>query len=1214
MYLKRLEMRGFKTFARRTEFELEPGLTAVVGPNGVGKSNIADAIVWSLGEQSNRAVRAQTSQDVIFAGSETRSPLGMGEVKLVVDNSDGALPIDFSEVEICRRLYRTGESEYAINNSACRLRDIHDLFVDTGIGQAAYSLVGQGEIDAILSARSEDRRELIEEVAGIGKYRRRRQEARRKLDDTEANVRRISDIIYELSSQREPLEEQAVKARQYREIDRALRELELKLLGLEYKERQQALGKLANDQSVRTADLESTRAQLTLLNTEGERLAADLHRLEAELEQTRQEALEAEREAERTDRAHAVSAEKLRALQERLAELEGPDGGDGEREQELTDHLTALRQQRADSEQRTDALTEELNALRQRLEQAQAQQEAQAQRVRTLERERQQHLQDAEAQEREAEALASIQGELRERVERLTSQREGLLRRYQEAAEGLEGTRVRHDQLAAQIEEARRLLAEQQRLHGELTRTLREHRTKRAILAGAATAAEARLALLEELERGHEGYDAAVQRVLAAAQAGELRGIRGVVGELVEVPSRYEQAIEAALSERLQWIVTDTQEQALAAVEYLRAQGGGYATFLPLSSLTTVAPRAAEPSGEGCLGVGARIVRPVEGMRQIVEHLLGDVLIMRDLSSALRCMRRLGHQVRAVTLQGEVIERSGAIRGGAAAGDGARLFGRARELAQVKDDLAQLKRSLAAMWECEERLEHSAQALAARLEQANGEAGEGRAELSELDRDLVHLQDQAEVTQQAVAEIDGEIGNLQGRLQETAQREQKARQQAAELRQRAQAVEADLQEARAEQRPTEELEEQRADLVQREVALAELREKERSLEALVNQAAEELSRLTHERATLSETQQRLRRQIEELTADLEQTSQDLEHKRAQAQQARTRVSEGVRAVDELRDKSEELEASSRRLRRLLDEQNEWLQRAELSLTREQAQLENIELRLADVYEVTPEQAVELAGDEETKRRTLARDVNRLKREIRSLGHVNLSAIDEVERLSARESFLKEQREDLEAAREDLLQIIAEIDTAAEQQFMATFERLAEEFNDIFVRLFGGGSTQLYLSDPDNPLESGVEVVAQPPGNRQKHLLSLSGGQRAMTALALLFAMLRVRPSPFCVLDEIDASLDASNTDRFVELLRDFAERSQIIIITHNPRTMEAAHVLHGVTMDEPGVSRRISVELREAQRQAEERARVEREQHTTDAPDAQPVHEEVAGS
>ena len=351
-----------------------------------------------------------------------------------------------------------------------------------------------------------------------------------------------------------------------------------------------------------------------------------------------------------------------------------------------------------------------------------------------------------------------------------------------------------------------------------------------------------------------------------------------------------------------------------------------------------------------------------------------------------------------------------------------------------------------------------------------------------------------------------------------------------------------------------------------------------------------------------------------MTGDLERTSQDLEQKRAGAQEARALVGEGVAAVDELRDTSEELEASGRRLRRLLDEQTERVQRAELSLTREQAQLESIQLRLADVYEVTPEEAVERLGDEEIKRRTLARDVNRLKREIRSLGHVNLSAIDEVERLSARESFLKEQREDLEAAREDLLEIIAEIDTAAEQEFMDTFERLSEEFNDIFGRLFGGGTTQLYLSDPGNPLESGVEVVAQPPGKRQKNLLSLSGGETAMTALALLFAMLKVRPSPFCILDEIDAALDSSNTDRFVELLRDFADRSQIVIITHNPRTMEAAHVLHGVTMQEPGVSERISVELREAQRQAQERARADREPSAADVPGDEPVPEEVPGS
>lgn len=1213
MHLKRLEMRGFKTFAQRTEIEFGPGLTAIVGPNGVGKSNIADAVVWALGEQSQRAVRAQTSLDVIFAGSDTRSPLGMAEVRLVLDNADEMLPIDFSEVEVCRRLFRTGESEYAINNAPCRLRDIHDLFVDTGVGQQAYSLVGQGEIDAILSVRSEDRRELIEEVAGIGKYRRRRKEAQRKLDDTEANVRRVSDIIYELTSQREPLEQQAVKARQYRELDGSLRELELKLLALDYRKRRHELGKLANDQHVGGADLEGTRSQLSLLDAESERIAADLHKLETELERVREQAREAEREAERTERAHAVSTEKLRAAQERLAELDEANEDDNGREQQLTEHLGHLRDQQEEARGRADQVGEELAALREGLEKRQAQQEEQAERLRSLEQEHQQCLQVAAGHEREAEALASIQQELRERVQRLVSQREVLESRQQEAEEGLLEVKAQRDRLAAQVEEARRTLAERSRQRELLTRTLREHRAKREILAGAGTAAEARLALLEELERGHEGYNEAVRQVLAAAQAGELVGIQGVVGDVIEVPARYEVAIEAALGERLQWIVVNTQEQALAAVDYLRSHGAGCATFLPLSSLSAVAPRTATPAGEGCIGVAARMVRSAREMAAVVEHLLGDALVMRDLRGALKYSRRLGYQARAVTLAGEVIERSGAIRSGALEKDAAQLFGRKRELEQVRAHLDELKRSLAATWECEEGLEQAAQALARQVEEMNGSAGDMRAALSELDRDLVHLSDQAQVAHQAVAEVDEETEALQGKLQETVQREEQARREAAEARENGAAVEARIEAARAEQGSSEELEQQRAELVQREVTLAELREKERSIEALVEQATEELGRLGREREAANGAEEKLRSQVGELSDELERMSGELAQQRGQAEQQSELVNERVSAARELRDKSDELETSRRKLRRVLEEQHERLQHTEISLTREQAQLEHIVQRLADVYEIKPEQAVADLGDEEIERRQLAREVNRLKREIRQLGHVNLSAIDECERLSARESFLKEQRDDLEAAREDLVEIIEEIDTAAEQEFMTSFEQIAEAFSSTFSQLFGGGSTQLFLSDPGNPLESGVEVVAQPPGKRQKNLLSLSGGERAMTALALLFAMLKVKPSPFCVLDEIDAALDASNTDRFVDLLKDFAERSQFIIITHNPRTMEEADLLHGVTMQEPGVSERISVELREAQRQAEERTREERAQAAQEPPEGEPVAE-IAGS
>ncbi|HUS81297.1 MAG TPA: chromosome segregation protein SMC, partial [Armatimonadota bacterium] len=988
----------------------------------------------------------------------------------------------------------------------------------------------------------------------------------------------------------------AEKARQYKAIDDQLRGLELTLLAMDYQERHERLGKLANDEHVVKADIEGTRSRLNLADAEIERIAAALHELEAKLSDARERARVAEREADQTERAHAVTVEKLRATRERLAELERGEGGDDDRDRQLVESLEQLRAQQAQDRERAEEMAGRLQALREEIEQAEREVRERAQRRRAMEEEHARALREAEGGEREAGALVSIEDELRERVDRLAAQRDEMGRRHESARQQLQAVQAERDRLGAEIAEARDKLQRHTRLHEALTRTLRDHRAKRAILAGAATAAETRLALLQELEQSHEGYEDAVRHVMAAAQAGELEGIHGVVGDMLEVPGKYETAVEAALGDQLQWVVCDTQEQALAAVEHLRERGLGYATFLPLASLSMVAPQAALASGDGCIGPAARVVRAAPKMGQIVEHLLGNVLLMRDLPSALRLTRRIGHQARAVTVDGTVIERSGAIRGGAISPDAGQSFGRRREQEEVARELDELRRALAATWECEERLDKAAHELTALVERTNATGSDRRAQLSELDRDLVHLRDQAQVALSAAEETAGEIGTLQQRLADTAGRREAAMRQAQEAAARAEELAGELGGEEAGAGSGEDLEARRAELVKLEVAVAELREKERSTTALVQQQQAELERLRREQGAQDEARHTLAERQGELQAELEALAGQLDISRAAADELREDVGRQSEAVAELRGKSEELDASTRKLRRILDGQQEALGRTEVSLTREQAQIEHIQERLSDVYEVTPQQAIAQLGDQEVSRNSIARQVNQFKREIRALGHVNLSAIDECERLTAREQFLSSQRDDLERARADLLAIIDEIDDAARVEFLATFEQISEAFEEIFVTLFGGGHTQLYLTDTDNPLESGVEVIAQPPGKRQRHLSLLSGGERALTALALLFGMLKVKPSPFCVLDEIDAALDEPNTDRFVGLLREFAQRSQFIVITHNPRTMEAMDLLHGITMQEAGTSQRISVKLADAQeegrrQQAEEAAR-----------------------
>ncbi|MGC9316398.1 MAG: chromosome segregation protein SMC, partial [Armatimonadota bacterium] len=865
--------------------------------------------------------------------------------------------------------------------------------------------------------------------------------------------------------------------------------------------------------------------------------------------------------------------------------------------QQLQQRHESLAAEREEVHERAEAIAEEIVGRRDELQSMEQRRREAEQQLSDLQEERQQHSRRAENLRREAETLESLQEELRERVQRLGAQQAALHEQAERARAGLDEVRQRRDQLVERAQKARDKLAELTQRHEWLTRTLREHRAKRDILAGAATAAETRLSLLQELANSHEGFEDAVRHILEAAEREELSGVRGVVGELLEVSAKYELAIEAALGERLQWIVVQTEEQALAGVRYLRDRGLGWATFLPLASLSSIAPRTVSASGDGCLGPATRFVRAPRDVSHLLDHLLGDCLVTEDLERALRHLRHIGYQGRAVTLSGEVVERGGAVRGGERAENASEMLSRKREMEQVRGELEMLRRALARAYQYEEKFEKESDRLAGEMEEAADAAGDARAELSEVERDLVHMREQAQAALNAAEEIDEEIGELRKRLASTAERQRELAAESVEAETEAERLSERLEGMRGEQPPASEIEERRQALTQSEVALAELREKERSLQELLRTTQGDLERARREAASVEETRAELNARVETLGSELEETAERLAEERKRAQDLREQVEERGGAVHTLRARGDELEGSARKLRRLLETQQEQVQRAEVSFTREQAQLESIEERLADVYGVTPEEALEQLGDEDPSRHKMARDVNALKREIRKLGHVNLSAIDECERLTAREDFLRRQREDLEGGREDLLEIIDEIDTAAEQEFLKTFRQVAEAFEDTFTTLFDGGATELYLTDEENPLESGVEVFAQPPGKRQKHLSLLSGGERAMTALALLFAMLKVKPSPFCVLDEIDAALDATNTDRFVRLLEEFAERSQFIIITHNPRTMEAVDLLHGITMQEAGVSQRISVELRDAQeegRRQQERSQRQR--------------------
>ena len=1190
MYLRKLEMRGFKTFADKTEMVFHRGVSGIVGPNGVGKSNVTDAMLWALGEQSPKTLRTENLQDVIFVGSEKRRQLNMAEVSITLDNTDHALATDYSDVVISRRVFRDGDTEYLINNSPCRLKDVRELLLDTGVGPKAYSVVGQGEIDAILSIRGEDRRELLEEVAGVRKYRVRRQEAERKLDATQVNLTRVADIVHELTSQREPLEKQAHRARAYKELDEKLQKLELYLLGADYRRHHEKRGQLANAVAVAKADLQVTRNMIGEVDVEYQKLAAMVVKLENELEKVRIEALRLQREAAEERERRAVNQERQRSLTARREVLE----------ENLVDH----RQRQQSLAEQSQAVAQELQALQARLGTEEQQLKGQIaeyedkrraadqhrQKAAQLDEQRVKGLQEIARLENEAAALASLQADLQERISRLESQRGQLDTRLRMIEEQVEAGQDKCVELQRAVQQAVRQQAEAEATVKQIQSVIRDQNVKRGLLSDAVNRLESRQQVLEELRNSYEGYSEGTRNIMAAVAAGKLAGVRGVLGEVLEVPQKLEVAIEAALDEKLQWILVNTQDEALRAIEYLRAEGLGRAAFYPLSSSSRQPAEPVSLSGlsGGVLGMASKLVKVHKDAGAAVEALLSRIIICTGMEAALEAFGRFTGRYTVVTLTGEVLQAEGVVRGGVIEGGAGQGFSRQRELDALQGQIATLKEALSRMFRVDEALEAELGRTRQAAEEFVETANRLRGDVRQSEGEVKHLQDQRKAAVEAREETAVESRKLRERLERDVERQGQTEDQCAALRARLEALQQEIEQSRAQAGTGAEREALRQALTQREVTVAELREKVTSARAVVQRAAEDLRQATAARQAGENELGHITGELARLESELvvgDGSDDDLQRAAALEEEAEQRAE----ALARLRDKSAEADSKRRELMRAQEAQTERLHGADLSLARAEANLQGIAERLNDIYQLTVEQALEVQLEDMTEGQA-RREAGQIRSEMRNLGQVNLGSIEECERLKAREDFLRNQQDDLVKAKDDLLEVIRELDDAAQVAFMETFEKVAIEFDDIFKRLFQGGTTQLCLTTPDDPLNSGVDVIVNPPGKRQQNLLLLSGGERAMTALALLFALLRVKPSPFCVMDEIDAALDAANTDRFAEMLREFADRSQFIVITHNPRTMEKADVLHGITMQEPGVSKLISVELEQAQRDAEEQA------------------------
>ncbi|MDI6870325.1 MAG: chromosome segregation protein SMC [Bacillota bacterium] len=1186
MLLRKISLQGFKSFADRLEMSFEPGIAAIVGPNGSGKSNIADAVKWVLGESSARELRGSRMEDVIFAGSAHRRSLGLAEVSLTLDNSDGFLPVEFAEVSVTRRLYRSGESEFLLNHTPCRLRDIQELFLDSGVGRNAYALLSQTEIDSVLSAHPEERRRLFEEAAGVAKFRAKRAEALRRLSETEQNLTRVGDILGELSAQLGPLKEKARRAERHAALSAELCEVEVALLAGVLQEAQQRVAEAGEE--------------LTRRETAAAAALAALHRADAAVMQARLAVASA-------DAAREEEAREVLALATELEKVEGQLKAARERRARWTDDQARVATARAELAGKLEVAI----ARAEERERATAAAEASLAEVRAAAASRAEELAELTALvRRREEELEGQKGEFIERMNETAqlrnelrgleatrqaaeSHRERLAREAEEAQGAVEAAR----QAVAAAEERRRQAREavnlwEQALHeveqeeaavSEESRRLEKERRE-----GEALAARLRSTwqVLSDWQRNREGYAEGPRAVLDEQAAGRLNGVLGTVAELLRVPVELERAVETALGASLQDVVVRDEEVARQGIQFLKVKRAGRATFLPLALLSPrpLGPRQrrelAAVGGEGFLGAADELVEYPPQVRPAVEYLLGRVLVTRDLETALRVGRACGLRYMVVTTEGDVVRPGGAVTGGREV--------RNRGLLRRQRQLTEVEAALRAAEERQAQLEHEAKELLRRVSACREERSHleraRRAEeekVAAAEREAAVRTSELRQAEAAVARIRAELTALDAGAGGQREEELKTRLSAAEGARRAleEAITRGTEELRQMVRRREEAAER---LTAAKVALAEREKDAAAAQAEAARARVEVEELLREAAAAGERAADLERRMaetEEQLVQLEAERDALGRRRAEAEQRAAILAQERATVGRALAAAE---AEADRARLLRDEAQQNVHEAELQAAKADLEAESVAARLWSEWGVDRATALSQAGTPPEERAAAAERAEALRRRLKALGTVDPEAVGEYAALVDRHSFLSQQYADLTAARARLTEVLSEVERATARQFAETFAAVREEFAALFRRVFGGGRADLRLTDPERPTESGIEVEAQPPGKKNQSLLSLSTGERTLTALALLFAMMRVRPAPFCVLDEVDAALDEANLERFVALLREFAAGMQFVVITHRRQTMEAAEILYGVTMEEPGASQLVSVRLAEA--------------------------------
>ena len=1181
MYLKRLELQGFKSFADKTVLEFMPGITSVIGPNGSGKSNISDSIRWVLGEQSMKSLRGSKSLDIIFSGTQNRKSLGFAEASLVFDNQDGSLPIEYTEVTVTRKIYRTGETGYYINKVPCRLKDVLELFMDTGIGKDGYSIIGQGKIDEILSNKSEDRRHIFEEAAGIVKYRTRKQESEKKLEHTKLNLLRINDILAEIEGNIEPLKVQAEKAKKYLNIREELKNIEIGLFIYNIEKYKKDLEEIVKDEEIFKAQCNEEEGKLERLKQLKEQLKVEIDDITNKIEEMSNLGFESQKEIEMLNSDINVANTRIHNNEENSARFE----------KEIEELKVRIEELKEEIEQKK----EKKNNLRQNKEKFQKELEEKEKELEEINKKLSAKELEIEGYKKTVEENIDKKYELQSQINTQEINYENYQKRQSQInseitsqISELDSTRLEKDEISKdfyEIESKRNKivssLKEINNKKQQAEQKIKDYDMQINNYQNEIRIKESKLKFLIETEKEKEGYIKSVKSLLKDCEnVKELgKGMHGVLANVIDVPEEYQTAIEMCLGASLQNIVTDTEDDAKRLVEHLRKNNLGRASFLPISSVKGRKLDKIKSKEKGIIGIASDLIKFDKKYEQIIINLLGRTVIVDNMDTAIKVSKQNGYSYRIITIEGDIINPSGAITGGSVSKKTVNILGRGKEIEKLEKDIKQLKQKVS-------KIEKDKEEYKEMIENVFEESENLSRELQEIDityatekQKVISIEENISKIETRLNKLKDEKNHLEEQKNESNKNKEDIKKEIEQLTEQTEKLSKVIKENADFNKDNQKyVDDLNLDITNLKISVSSFDESEVSIKEIEDRINSEIDNNLKSIKNKEEQIEHIKKDNLDLKNLIEETKQKIEQIKEDVKNSGSKIEElkNLRVTKNEKLATEEEEISGKF--KVIEDLKSQIMKVDMKKSKIEEDINSTINKMWEEYELTPNNVGDYKKPENVQ--LTVKKVNSLRKEIRELGSVNVDSIEEYKSLKERYDFMSEQRLDLEDTMAKLRKIIQDMTKTMKEQFKTQFALINKNFSEVFQELFGGGKASLSLEDEENILECGINITVQPPGKKLQNMMLLSGGEKAFTAIALLFAILKINPAPFCVLDEIEAALDDVNVYRFAEYLKKFSKDTQFLVITHRKGTMEAADTVYGVTMEENGISKLLSIKLK----------------------------------